>query len=79
MQEKSIFLVKNQQVECEKMRNRWGLTEKEKIIAWNYEENREGLGRFFRNSCQNCAGDNWLIFCLKGRSVSRQVLLGCFN
>jgi hypothetical protein len=47
LQEKTFFLVKNQQVECEKMRKRWGLTEKEGVIAWNYEENREGSGRFF--------------------------------
>jgi hypothetical protein len=47
MQEKSIFLVKNQHVVWEKMRKRWGLTEKEGIIVWNYEENREGSGHFF--------------------------------
>jgi hypothetical protein len=31
----------------EKMKKKWGLTEKERIIAWNYEENRAGSGRFF--------------------------------
>lgn len=29
------------------MKKRWGLTEKEEIIAWNYEEKRAGLGVFF--------------------------------
>ena len=47
MQEKSIFLAKNQQVKREEMREKWGLTEKEEIIAWNYEENRVGSGCFF--------------------------------
>jgi hypothetical protein len=46
MQEKSFFLIENQQVECEKMRNRWGLTEKERVIAWNYEENMDWSGYF---------------------------------
>jgi len=44
---KTFFLVKNQQVECEKMRKRWGLTEKEGIMTWNYEENRARLELFF--------------------------------
>jgi len=47
MQDKSFFLVKNQQVEWKKMREKWGLTEKERIIAWNYEENSARSGRFF--------------------------------
>ena len=47
MQEKSIFLAKNQQVKREEMRERWGLTEKEEVIAWNYEENSAGLRVFF--------------------------------
>jgi len=47
MQEKLIFLAKIQQVKREEMRKRWGLTEKEEIIAWNYEENSTGLGVFF--------------------------------
>jgi hypothetical protein len=47
MQEKSIFLAKNQQVKREKMRKRWGPTEKDGVIAWNYEKNSTGLGVFF--------------------------------
>jgi hypothetical protein len=47
MQEKTFFLVKKQQVECEKMRIRWGLTGKEEARIWNYEENRKGSGCFF--------------------------------
>jgi predicted transcriptional regulator len=47
MQGKSFFLVKKQQVVREKMKKKWGLTEKERVIAWNYEENRAESGRFF--------------------------------
>jgi hypothetical protein len=47
MQEKSFFLVKNQQVERKKTRKRQGLTEKEGVMTWNYEENRARSGRFF--------------------------------
>jgi hypothetical protein len=46
MQEKSIFLAKIQQVKQGKIRKRWGLTEKEEVIAWNYEESSTGLGVF---------------------------------
>jgi hypothetical protein len=46
MQEKFFFLIKIQQVRLKKMMARWGLTEKEAIIAWNYEENRAGSGVF---------------------------------
>jgi hypothetical protein len=47
MQEKSIFLAKIQQVKQGKIRKRWGLTEEGGVIAWNYEENSNGLGVFF--------------------------------
>jgi hypothetical protein len=52
MQEKTFFLVKKQQVECEKMRIRWGLTGKEEARIWNYEENRKGSGCFFETPVQ---------------------------
>jgi len=47
LQEKTFFLVRKQHVVWEKTRRRWGLTEKEWVIVWNYEENRDGSGCFF--------------------------------
>ncbi|NLE00424.1 MAG: hypothetical protein GX640_11170 [Fibrobacter sp.] len=47
MQEKSFFLVKNQQVVSWKNGKGRGLTGDARVIAWNYEENRQGSGEFF--------------------------------
>jgi hypothetical protein len=47
VQEKSFFLVKNQQVVSWKNGKGRGLTENARVIAWNYEENWPGSGDFF--------------------------------
>lgn len=52
MQEKSFFLVKNQQVVSWKNGKGRGLTGNVRVIVWNYEENGPGSGDFFETPVQ---------------------------